>query len=150
MTVSSYVVFDANGNAVNSILLSPDSIWQPPSGCTIQHDPDGLIWAAATIATPEPAEPLPDWTAFKRAAIASPAVNQALAAAMPSAPIATNAVTPALMAVAEGNPADDFRAVWLTLRRLDLIPQDTLNQLTSLAQQCNLPDDFVRVLGGQE
>ena len=144
-----HVLFDENGNAVNFVAIDPDNGWQAPDGYTLVPDPDGVLWQSATAQPQEPSPPTPDWDTFKRTAISSPEVNQALAAAMPSAPIATNAVTPALMAVADGNPADDFRAVWLTLRRLNLIPQQTLDQLSVLAEKCNLPPDFIRVIGGQ-
>jgi hypothetical protein len=77
-------------------------------------------------------------------------VNAALATAAPSAPAAVLALPAALMAAASGGGADDFRAAWLMLRRLDLVPQATLDQLTALAHSCNLPAEFVRVLGGQQ
>ncbi|MEY2643672.1 MAG: hypothetical protein RLZZ611_321 [Cyanobacteriota bacterium] len=149
MTVIPHVLRNAAGEAVSLLLLEQGSDWQPPAGHTVEPDPDGAIWAAAATPQPEPVPPA-DWDTFKRLTLADPGVNAALATAAPSAPAAVLALPAALMAAASGGGADDFRAAWLLLRRLDLVPQATLDQLTALAHSCNLPAEFVRVLGGQQ
>jgi hypothetical protein len=53
-TPTSYVLIDASGLAINSILLTPDHNWQVPEGCTVVPDPDGSLWAAATALPPVP------------------------------------------------------------------------------------------------
>lgn len=107
---------------------------------------DAVIEAAILdyLATP----PTPDWDRFKRALLTDASVNQTLANAAPSAPAAVLALPAALLAAAQGEPAD-FRAAWLLLRRMNLVPQSVLNQINELAQDCHLPDEFVRTLGGQ-
>lgn len=101
-------------------------------------------WAVDDL--PPPA-PQPQWERFKGQALSHDEINGALAAAMPFAPGAVMALPAALMAAAQGAP-DDFRAAWLLLRRRDLIPQKVLDAVTALAADCNLPEPFVRVLGG--
>lgn len=93
-------------------------------------------------------QPSPDWSGFKAAILTSEELNAALVAAMPSAPTAVLALPSALMAVAEGRSPDDFRACWLQLRRLDLIPQPALDQVATLASDCHLPADLIGSLGG--
>ena len=143
-----HVLLSPDGTAINRVLLAPGSDWQPPAGHQCVPDPDGLLWAAAAESTPEP-QPASDWDTFKRELLSSADVNAALAAAAPSAPAAVLALPAALMQAASGGGSSDFLAAWLQLRRLDLVPQPLLDQLSALAQQCHLPAEIVRTLGGQ-
>lgn len=143
-----HVLLAPDGTAINRVLLVPGSDWQPPAGHQCVPDPDGSLWAAAAEPTPEP-EPTPDWDTFKRELLSSANVNAALTAAAPSAPAAVLALPAALMQAASGGDTSDFRAAWLQLRRLYLVPQPLLDQLSALAQQCHLPDPIVRTIGGQ-
>ncbi len=93
-------------------------------------------------------QPSPDWSGFKAAMLASGEINDALAAAMTAAPTAALALPAALMAAAEGRSSDDFRACWLTLRQLDLIPQPALDQVATFAMDCHLPAELIGSLGG--
>ena len=142
-----HVLLSPDGTAINRVLLAPGSDWQPPDGHQCVPDPDGLLWAAAAEPTPEP-EPTPDWDTFKRALLSSADVNAALAAAAPSAPAAVLALPAALMLAASGGDTSDFRAAWLQLRRLDLVPESLLDQITALAQSCHMPAEIVRTIGG--
>ena len=51
---TTYVLLDASGSPINSVLLAPEHNWQVPEGCTVMPDPDGSIWAAATATPPAP------------------------------------------------------------------------------------------------
>lgn len=86
---------------------------------------------------------------FKRELLSSANVNAALTAAAPSAPAAVLALPAALMQAASGGDTSDFRAAWLQLRRMELVPQHLLDHLSALAQQCYLPAEIVRTIGGQ-
>ncbi|MFZ9654551.1 MAG: hypothetical protein ACO29V_02840 [Limnohabitans sp.] len=53
--VTEYAVLDGNGTCVNRVLWDGESSWQPPDGCTVVADPDGVY----QVPTPEP-DPAPD------------------------------------------------------------------------------------------
>ena len=93
-------------------------------------------------------QPAPDWSSFKSAMLSSATVNAALVAAMPSAPSAVMALPAALMALSTGGDSADFRACWLMLRRLDLVSQDVLDEVTAAATACHLPLELIGSLGG--
>ena len=127
----------------------------------VEHDPeeleDGTLRQVLTVrpATPEEVaawdaanKPPPDWSSFKSAMLSSPGVNAALVAAMPSAPSAVLALPAALMALSTGGDSADFRACWLMLRRLDLVPQDVLDEVAAAATACHLPLELIGSLGG--
>ena len=126
-----------------------------------EHDPeelpDGTLRQVLTVrpATPEEIaawdaanQPPPDWATFKSAMLSSTTVNGALVAAMPAAPSAVMALPAALMALSSGGDSGDFRACWLMLRRLDLVPQEVLNEVTAAATACHLPQELIGSLGG--
>jgi len=142
-----HVLLSPDGTAINRVLLAPGSDWQLPAGHQCVPDPDGSLWAAAAEPAPKP-QPAPDWDTFKHELLSSADVNAALAAAAPSAPAAVLSLPAALMQVASGGDTSDFRAAWLQLRRLDLVPQPLLDKLAELAQQCHLPAEIVRTIGG--
>jgi hypothetical protein len=143
-----YAILNSEGRCINRTLWDGNSGWQPPAGCTAIPDPDGL-YPVYQEHVPEP-DPNPDWSTFKRTALTDPAANAALVAAMPLAPAAALAIPAALLAAADGRDISDFRAAWLLLRHQNLIPQDVMNAMTTLAKNCNLPAEFISCLGGVE
>jgi len=52
------------------------------------------------------------------------------------------------MALSTGGDSGDFRACWLMLRRLDLVPQEVLDEVTAAATACHLPQELIGSLGG--
>jgi len=44
----------------------------------------------------------------------------------------------------------DFAVTWTTLREADLIPQPVLDAVTATAVACDLPEEFIQVLGGTQ
>jgi hypothetical protein len=128
-----------------------------------EHDPeelpDGTLRQVLTVrpATEEEVaawdaanQPAPDWSSFKSAMLSSTTVNAALVAAMPAAPSAVMALPAALMALAIGGDSGDFRACWLMLRRLELVPQGVLDEVTAAATACHLPQGVISSLGGAD
>lgn len=97
---------------------------------------------------PAPALPVPDWHTFKRTLLGHPAINALLGGGMAAAPAAAISLPATLLAAAGGGGSDDFRAAWLSLRRLDLVSAELLQEMRGLAINCHLPESFVAALGG--
>jgi len=93
--------------------------------------------------------PVPDWRTFKRTLLGHPAINALLGSGMTAAPAAAISLPATLLAAAAGGgDSDDFRAAWLSLRRLDLVSAELLQEVRGLAINCHLPESFVAALGG--
>lgn len=116
------------------------------------HDPatQSLDWidGAYVVRDLPPPEPAADWGTFKRTALNSATLNQLLAAAYQSCPVAAGALAPALLR-AEGNGAGDFAAAWATICASVPVPAEVIQGFIQVAQSCNLPAGFVSALGGQ-
>lgn len=97
---------------------------------------------------PAPVLPVPDWRTFKRTLLGHPAINALLGGGMTAAPAAAISLPATLLAAAGGGDSDDFRAAWLSLRRLDLVSAELLQEVRGLAINCHLPESFVAALGG--
>ena len=97
---------------------------------------------------PTPLPPAADWRTFKRTLLGHPAINALLGGGMTAAPAAAISLPATLLAAAGGGDSDDFRAAWLSLRRLDLVSTELLQEVRGLAINCHLPESFVAALGG--
>jgi len=97
---------------------------------------------------PVPVPPAPDWRTFKRTLLGHPAINALLGGGMTAAPAAAISLPATLLAAAGGADSDDFRAAWLSLRRLDLVSAELLQEVRGLALTCHLPESFIAALGG--
>ena len=107
-----------------------------------------LAWVDGAYAiVPYSPPPIPDWLAFKTAMLSSPEVNAAMGAATPLAPLAVFSLPAALNAAVAGDPSD-FSITWTTLHQAGLIPQPVLDAVAATAVACQLPEEFVQVLGG--
>jgi len=104
-------------------------------------------WGWELIET-APVLPVPDWRTFKRTLLDHPAINALLGGGMTAAPAAAISLPATLLAAAGGGDIDDFRAAWLSLRRLDLVSAELLQEVRGLAINCHLPESFVAALGG--
>jgi hypothetical protein len=67
---------------------------------------------------------------------------------MTTAPAAAISLPATLLAASGGGDVDDFRAAWLSLRRLGLVGAELLQEVRALAIGCHLPVMFVAALGG--
>lgn len=86
-----------------------------------------------------------DWPTFKGTALSHPALNAAIAAAIPTAPAAALALPAALLRAEQGDPAD-FRGCWRAVCAAAPVAAETVTELVALAERCNLPADFVAAL----
>jgi hypothetical protein len=87
----------------------------------------------------------PDWDGFKFSLLSNQEINAGLIASISIAPAATIGIVPSLIN-AESGKYGDFRAAWLTLRRCGALTKESADLVTALASECNLPDDFIRLL----
>jgi hypothetical protein len=104
-------------------------------------------WGWSVVDIPEPA-PIADWRTFKRTLLSHPAINALLGGGVSTAPAAALSLPATLLAAAGGGDVDDFRAAWLSLRRLGLVSAELLQEVRALAIGLHLPDGFVAALGG--
>ena len=104
-------------------------------------------WGWSVVDTPEPA-PIADWRTFKRTLLSHPAINALLGGGLSTAPAAALSLPATLLTAAGGGDVDDFRAAWLSLRRLGLVSAELLQEVRGLAIALHLPDGFVAALGG--
>jgi hypothetical protein len=120
---------------------------EPPYDPATQY----LTWVdgAYVIEPLPPPPPTPDWLAFKTAMLSSPDVNAAMGAATPFAPLAVFSLPAALNAAVLGD-TNDFAVTWTTLREAGLIPQPVLDAVATTAVACQLPDQLIQVLNGDE
>lgn len=112
---------------------------QPPA-----PSPDA-VWTDGAWVTPEPPPPQPDWPTFKATALGSATLNQILAAAYQSAPVAAGALTPALLRAEQGDAAD-FSTAWTAICAAVPVPEEVIAGFTAVATSCNLPVGFVQSL----
>jgi hypothetical protein len=96
------------------------------------------------VAIPEPA-PAPDWAVFKSAALSHPALKAAILSAWPKEPQAAMALSATLLQAEQGATAD-FRGCWRAVVTAAPVAPETVAELVQLAEQCNLPADFVAAL----
>ena len=102
-------------------------------------------WSAEQVEVEEQAPPTPDWPTFKGAALSHPALNQAIAAAIPTAPAAALALPAALLQAEQGATAD-FRGCWRAVCAAAPVAPATVAELVALAERCQLPAEFVAAL----
>ena len=86
-----------------------------------------------------------DWARFKRIALNSDTLNQIIAAAYDSAPVAAGALASALLR-AESGDVSDFADAWKKIARAVSVPAEVTTGFVGVAQACQLPADFVAAL----
>jgi hypothetical protein len=93
-----------------------------------------------------PLLPQPRWVEFGAAVQASPAINTLLGAALQQAPALGLGLGVGLGKAADGD-ARVFLSSWSMARTLNLISPELLAAVQALAEQFDLPADFVEALG---
>jgi len=88
-----------------------------------------------------------DWARFKRIALNSDTLNQIIATAYESAPVAAGALASALLR-AESGDVSDFADAWKKITRAVDVPAEVITGFVGVAQACQLPPDFVAALEG--
>jgi len=101
----------------------------------------------ATIPTPEPMPEMPgapDWNTFKTTAVASTTLNTFVGGLITTAPVAAAAL-PATLLLIEGGNYTDFENNWTAIENATTVPADLITEMTTLANDCNLPEEFVNI-----
>lgn len=92
---------------------------------------------------------VPNWSLFKLRVMTDSLVNRDLQQGFGLAPGATLSLPLVVQNVSTQNGNKEFRTVWLKLRRAGVISSETISAVSQIAHECNLPEDFIRVLGGR-
>jgi len=93
-----------------------------------------------------PAAPQPRWVEFGAAVQSSPAINSLLGAALQQAPALGLGLGVGLGKAADGD-ARVFLSSWSMALALNLISPELLAAVKAMAEQFDLPEDFVETLG---
>jgi hypothetical protein len=110
------------------------------------------------VATPE-APPVPQqpiyqlptpppilWGVFKQSILESPEFNSFIGTVFASFPIIASSFPLAISKIESGN-YDDFKLTWNSLVSVATVPDEIINNLKELSINCNLPQDFLNILG---
>jgi len=101
----------------------------------------------STIPAPEP-QPQPpgspDWNTFKQSAVASVLLNTFVGQLISIAPVAATALPATLLLIESGN-YQDFENTWTAIENATTVPTELIAEFTTLAESCNLPEDFVNI-----
>jgi hypothetical protein len=101
----------------------------------------------ATIPAPEPIPEMPgtpDWNTFKTTAVASTTLNTFVGGLITTAPVAAAAL-PATLLLIEGGNYTDFENNWTAIENATTVPAELITEMTTLANDCNLPEEFVNI-----
>lgn len=96
----------------------------------------------------EDLEPKPDYDGFGFWLLTTPEILQAYDIAFAGNKLTAGSLPSAVMFAANGD-SRHLRTALLLLRRQGLLGQETLAAMLAAGQQCNLPPEFLRPLGGQ-
>jgi hypothetical protein len=110
---------------------------------------DGVVYAREAVSKPEP-ELQPEWIAFQRDVMSTPAVNIMLGATLQAAPAVGLALAVGLGQVAQGGDARTFLEAWGAGMVLGLITAELTAVVSTLAVARDLPADFVAALAPPE
>ena len=109
-------------------------------------DLNALVVTRAWDVTPlPPPAPVPDWATFKTTALNSSSLNSILSAAYGVVPVAAGALAPALLAAEQGR-ISDFAASWSAICAAVPVDPQVITGFVGVANDCNLPADFVAAL----
>ena len=109
-----------------------------------QDEWDAIV---ATIPEPEPQPEMPgapDWNTFKTTAVASTNLNTFVGGLITTLPVAATALPATLLLIESGN-YKDFENTWTAIENATTVPADLITEMTTLAQSCNLPEEFVSI-----
>jgi hypothetical protein len=108
---------------------------------------DGVVYAMDAVSKPEP-EPQPEWIAFQRDVMSTPAVNIMLGTMLQpqAAPAVGLALAVGLGQVAQGADARTFLEAWGAGMVLGLISTELAAAVAALATAHDLPAEFVGAL----
>ena len=86
------------------------------------------------------------WGVFKQSILESPEFNSFIGTVFTSFPIIASSFPIAISKIESGN-YDDFKLTWNSLMSVATVPDEIVNNLKELSINCNLPQDFLNILG---
>ena len=86
------------------------------------------------------------WGVFKQSILESPEFNSFIGTVFASFPIIASSFPIAISKIESGN-YDDFKLTWNSLMNVVSVPDEIINNLKELSINCNLPQDFLNILG---
>lgn len=109
-----------------------------------QDEWDAIV---ATIPEPEPMPEMPgapDWNTFKTTAVSSSTLNTFVGDLITVVPVAATALPATLLLIESGN-YKDFENTWTAIETATTVPADLITEMTTLAESCNLPEEFINI-----
>jgi hypothetical protein len=109
---------------------------------------DGVVYNVEAVTRPPAPEPVPEpqWIAFQRDVMSTPAVNGMLGATLQAAPAVGLALAVGLGQVAQGGDARTFLEAWGAGIALELISAELAATIATLATTHDLPGEFIAAL----
>jgi hypothetical protein len=96
----------------------------------------------------EPQIEPPNWSRFKNSLLSHPEINSMLNSGMSVLPTAVITLPTTLLNSENTGNVDDFRTVWIALRRSGLVNPDLVQIVRNLAINNHLPKKFIDAIGG--
>jgi hypothetical protein len=115
------------------------------------NDDNSNIFAPSAPPPPSPTLNIPPvlWEQFRNHLVSSLEFNQYIVSLMSVLPIVATSFPISILQLEIGKYSS-FKTLWETLKTADLLPPEELTQsLILLANQHNLPQDFIRILTGE-
>jgi hypothetical protein len=86
----------------------------------------------------------PDWRRFQLVAVTSVELNQYVAQILPLAPLMAIAIPTAIRDMVAGS-FSEFSDIWNSIEKLLPPPKQLIDNITALAKDCNLPEEFINI-----
>lgn len=86
----------------------------------------------------------PDWKKFQSVAVSMIDLNQYIAQILPVAPLIAISIPTTIRDMVAGSYGE-FASIWNNIERLIPPPKSLLDNITHLARECNLPEEFISV-----
>lgn len=119
-------------------VILPDSVATPE----VPYTPPAPQQPVYQLPTPPPIQ----WGVFKQSILESPEFNSFIGTVFASFPIIASSFPIAISKIEYGN-YDDFKLTWNSLMNVITVPDEIINNLKELSINCNLPQDFLNILG---
>lgn len=85
------------------------------------------------------------WNQFKQSILSSPGFNQYIGAILPVLPIVATSLPVAITSL-EAGKYENFRMIWSIISENAPPPTELVTSLIALANECNVPQDFIAIL----
>lgn len=147
-----YSLLDSSGRCINTLTWDGTTDWTPPpdttlvQGQTLQIGAEYVLSGGQWVLIEQPpTPPQPKWVQFGAELATDTSVNTMIATAAATAPVLHLMLGVGLGQAAQGDP-QTFSVAWSNARTAGLVTQQLADHVASLAQQYDLPSNFVAQL----